>query len=484
MRVLIGGFVAECNAFVQKPGEIEDFVIDRGEKVIDRLYIRQLAEENHVELVPTLYASAAAIGVVSADTFDYFLKQFVRAAQEHKHDVDGMFFFFHGASNVEGLEGGSGDHALIQQIRRVVGPYMPIAMVMDPHGNLSQQQADNCNIIRTFRHSPHTDRREAHEKVFTCLLDVLNHRRIIHPVYRKVPIMLGGERCVSTDEPLVSINRLLDQIEADPRILCCSYHIGYVRHDSDKCGASVIVVPNSPKDKEYAEQKADEIYEFVMSRRHEFHFTGKALDPEPALEAMISQTEGPLFLTDSGDNVTAGAPGENTLVLRQLLKRGSFGNKNILFAAITDKPLYDQKLDFVKDGSNVSFELGTGRDELTAKVPLSGTVISHGALHRHYHDEAVVGGCCAVKLDDVPVTVIIGNSPVSFAERVQYEWAKVDMDQYDLIIVKQGYLYPELKAMAHDYIMSLTPGACYQRTETFDYKCIARPMYPYDDDFD
>ena len=34
-----------------------------------------------------------------------------------------MFFFLHGASNVIGLEGGSGDHKIIEEIRRIVGPY-------------------------------------------------------------------------------------------------------------------------------------------------------------------------------------------------------------------------------------------------------------------------------------------------------------------------------------------------------------------------
>ena len=484
MRVLIGGFVAECNGFVKKDAEIEDFNIDRGEAVADRLYIRELAAEKQVELVPALYASAAGVGRVSADAFDYILKQFIHEAKEHAHDVDGMFFFFHRASNVVDLEGGSGDHALVREIRRIVGPYMPIAMVMDPHGNLSQEQADNCNIIRTFRHSPHTDRAQAHQKVFTCLVDLLSHRRLIHPVYRKVPIMLGGERCVSTDEPLVSINKLLDEIEADPRIMCCSYHIGYLRHDSDKCGASVIVVPNTPKDKEYAEQKADEIYKFVMARRHEFHFTGYADDPEPALEAMLKAPEGPVFLTDSGDNVTAGAPGSNTTVLKQVLALKDYHGKNILFAGITDKSLYDRFLSAKKPGDHVEFEVGAEIDELSAKVPLKGTILSFGDLHRHYHDETVVGGCATIKLDDIPVTVNIGNSPVSFAEREQYEWAGIDMDQYSLIIVKQGYLYPQLKAMAKNYVMSLTKGACYQRTETFDFKCIMRPMYPYDDDFE
>ena len=55
-----------------------------------------------------------------------------------------------------------------------------------------------------------------------------------------------------------------------------------------------------------------------------------------------------------------------------------------------------------------------------------------------------------------------------------------DMDAYDLIVVKQGYLYPELKAMAKHYVMSLTDGACMQRTEKLPYKNVKRPIYPLD----
>ncbi len=37
--------------------------------------------------------------------------------------------FLHGASHVADLAGGSGDHYLLQEIRKVVGPYMPIAVL-------------------------------------------------------------------------------------------------------------------------------------------------------------------------------------------------------------------------------------------------------------------------------------------------------------------------------------------------------------------
>lgn len=480
MKILIGGFVAESNAYVNKPCEIQDFTIVTGDAIIERLYLGEFAKQEDIELIPSIFASGAGAGRVSYDTFDYILKQFLKAVKQHQNELDGMFFFLHGASNIIDLEGGSGDHAIIREIRKIVGPYMPIAMVMDPHGNLSQEQANNCNIIRTFRHSPHTDRDVAHKTVFKSLVDVLKNRRDIHPVYKKVPILLGGERCVSTDEPLLSINTLLDKIEADPRIMCCSYHIGYLRHDSDKCGAAVMVVPYTPEDTEYAKQKADEIYAYVWQRRHEFHFTGYADDPQPALEAMMKFEGKPCFLTDSGDNVTAGAPGSNTTVLKQVLALTNFQDKQILFAEITDKELCDKYLCKHAIGDHITFNIGAQIDELSSKIHLSGTIISTGDLHNHYHDVKVVGTCWTVKLDAYPVTIIIGNHHVSFAEREQYEWANVNIDAYDLIIVKQGYLYPQLKAMAKNYVMSLTDGACMQRTERLTYKKVARPMYPLD----
>lgn len=481
MKILIGGFVAECNAYVDKPMMLEDFILTRGDAVADILYVREPAEECGAELVPALMAYGGGGGRVDKDTFDYILSQFKKAVKERLHEIDGMFFFFHGASSVIDLEGDSGDHALVREIRKITGPYMPLAMVTDPHGNLSQEQADNCNIIRTFRHSPHTDRREAHQIVFRALADVLKNRREIHPIYKKVPILLGGERCVSTDEPLVSINRLLDEIEADPRILTCSYHIGYLRHDSAKCGAAVMVVPNTPADEEYARQKAQEIYDFVWARHREFHFTGYADDPEAALSAMMEVEGGPVFLTDSGDNVTAGAQGLNTYVLRQLLSLTDYKDKKILVAGIHDKELYDNVLSAMKPGDHVECELGAAKTELSAKVAVSGTILSFGELHHHYRNEGVVGACCTIRLDQAPITIIVENFPVSFAEKYQYDCANVDMEPYNFFVVKQGYLYPELKARAKHYVMSLTDGTTMQRTERLVYKTVQRPIWPLDD---
>ena len=480
MKILIGGFIAESNAYVDKKTEIQDFMISTDEKCAELLYINELAQKLDIELVPAIYADGRGGGPVTKDAFDYILSQFKKSVKAHVDEVDGMFFFFHGASYVEDLEGGSGDHVLVKEIRKIVGKYMPIACVDDPHGNVSQELVDELNILRSFRHSPHTDRADAHQNVFKCLVDLVKDRRVISPSYLKVPILLGGERCVSTDEPLVSINKLLNEIEEDPRIMCCSYHIGYLRHDTDKCGAAICVVPYTPEDKFYADQKAQEIYDFVWKKHKDFHFTGYADEPEVALEVMLDTNGGQVFLTDSGDNVTAGANGLNTYVLRQIMNLKDFKGRNILIAGINHKDLYDNYLQFEKVGNHVTFEIGVNKDDLSAPVKVSGTITSFGDLHHHYHSLPVVGSCCCVKLDDIPVTLVVETAPVSFAEKYQYDCANIDIDAYDFIVVKQGYLYPELKARAKNYVMSLTHGVTLQRTELLNYKKVLRPIYPLD----
>ena len=42
----------------------------------------------------------------------------------------------------------------------------------------------------------------------------------------------------------------------------------------------------------------------------------------------LSQEKGPVFITDSGDNVTSGATGWNTYILRQALKEENLTKKN------------------------------------------------------------------------------------------------------------------------------------------------------------
>ena len=50
----------------------------------------------------------------------------------------------------------------------------------------------------------------------------------------------------------------------------------------------------------------------------------------------------------------------------------------------------------------------------------------------------------------------------------------------DILVVKIGYLVPELYDIRADWIMALTPGGVDQDLERLPYKRIKRPMFPLD----
>lgn len=54
----------------------------------------------------------------------------------------------------------------------------------------------------------------------------------------------------------------------------------------------------------------------------------------------------------------------------------------------------------------------------------------------------------------------------------------------DILVVKIGYLVPELYDMRGDWIMALTPGGVDQDLERLGYKRIQRPMFPLDKDME
>ena len=97
--------------------------------------------------------------------------------------------------------------------------------------------------------------------------------------------------------------------------MSCSFHIGYIRHDSPYCGCSIMVVPSDEKYFEYGNKVADEISTFVMERRDVFHFSGLTLEVEEALRTDFSNNHGVVFITDSGDNQTFGADGCNVTLM-------------------------------------------------------------------------------------------------------------------------------------------------------------------------
>lgn len=480
-KVLIGQFITESNANIPSMNEITSYDIEFGDALIEKMQVGDIFENAGITIIPSIYAVSGASGVIKRETYEYIKSGFVDAVKKHVHEIDGIYLMLHGASEVEEI--GSGDHDILKSIRQIVGPYIPITVACDPHGNLDKEYVEAITVIRSYRESPHTDARDTWRKAAQMLVDLLNNRQNIHSIYRKLPMILGGEQSVSADEPVKSINVFMDEMEKDPRILSCSWHVGYLRHDTPVAGCGIVVVPSTEADFEYAESKADELAQFVWDRRHEFHYTGLTAQPDEALKMALEFEGKPVVITDSGDNTTSGATGWNTFVLRQVLAVKDL-KKTVLFAAITDPKAY-VTLSELEIGATTHLDLGVNHDELSQSVSLEVVVKSKGEVVRPVGIGVtdivkVFGACVVVNVVGTSIDIIVSNHRQSYCHDVQFERAGVNWLEYDITIVKQGYIFPELKEKCQFYVMSLTDGATPQDTANIPFKRIMRPMFPID----
>jgi microcystin degradation protein MlrC len=480
VKLFVSKFVLEANENIPLKSDLRHMDICYDNECVKRMQIEHLCHEQGIEAIPGIYADAASTGVMKKAAFDYIAAIMLTTLQQHLHEIDGIYLHLHGASKVEGI--GSGDHYLLREIRKITGPYLPIAITCDPHGNLNQSYVEQATIIRSYRQSPHTDIKETIEFVFKKLVDIITSRKLITPVYRKLPLLLGGEQSVSTDEPVFSINRYMDELEKDPRLMSVSWHVGYIRHDTPNAGCGIVVVPAENTYREYAAAVADDLSQFILDRRHEFHYTGLTEAPEKALQTALHFQERPVFLTDSGDNVTSGALGANTFILRQVLDLKDRKNKTFLFAAINDPKTYDQ-LDKLAIGAQTEILLGLEHDALSAKVPMKVVIKAKGRQKetRIFGEEGDFGGCITVSVIGTTIDIIITDTNHPFVERHQFQAAKVDWQDYDIVIVKIGYAFPELKEHGKLCMMSLTEGATLQNTAALPFKLIQRPIFPIDE---
>ena len=481
MKVLIGEFITESNENIPRKNEITAYDIAFGEECVRKMHVGDIFAQAGIEVIPAVYAVSGASGVIKRHTFDYIEACFIRTVEEHLNEIDGIYMMLHGASEVEGL--GSGEHHILAEVRKRVGPYVPIYVACDPHGNLCKEYVESAQVVRSYRESPHTDSIQTRRIVAGMLCEALKKRENIHAVYRKLPLILGGEQSVSADEPVKSINQYMDEMEKDPRICSASWHVGYIRHDTPGAGCGIVVTPATAADQEYAEQAADALAAYVWDKRHEFHYTGLTAEPDKALEMAMAQEKGPVFITDSGDNVTSGATGWNTYILRQVLALKDT-DKTFLFASICD-PQCCRGLMEAEIGEERHITLGVGHDELSAPVELDVTVKSKGEIVRSGTTGSTImkvfGHCVTAHVKETGIDIVVADSEKTFSAKIIYDRAHVDWNDYDITVVKQGYIFPELKEAAAFYVMSLTGGATPQNTKKLQFKRIQRPMYPIDE---
>lgn len=106
-------------------------------------------------------------------------------------------------------------------------------------------------------------------------------------------------------------------------------------------------------------------------------------------------------------------------------------------------------------------------------------VMMDGVVDRLF-DEYRSGGKSAV-IAEGNFKVIVTTARTQFGCSEQYEAAGTPFDVEDIVVVKMGYLEPDLSAAAKGWVMALTPGAVDQGLPRLGHHKVMRPLYPFDE---
>ena len=470
MKIAIGSLQCEGNSLTPVLTRKSDFDQAYGMEMLKKLQISEFLEEHQIEVVPTLYAHALPGGpVVKAD--------FLELAQGivdgiPTSGIDGVWLYLHGAMCVEEI--GSGDTWLLERIREKIGNQIPISVAMDFHADNSDRIPELCNCVCAFRTAPHSDHKQTQLRALQALVTCIEKRLLPHPQLSRAAVVIEGDAVQTALEPLKSIMDEADRMEREiPGMLSVQVFNGQAWIDEPYMGPNFIVTHET--DPVLAKQCADKLARMFYDARHDFRFLIEALEPEEAIRRAMEAREKTVFLSDSGDNPTAGAAGDNAYLLNRLVRAGA---KGVLIAGIMDAAACDRCYE-AQLGDTLELKIGGSLDPRSESAVICGRLIHRGDILSYQHDN---GGPSAT-LDCGDLTVVITRNRAAMCRPDIFESIDLDFTAYRIVAVKLGYLFPELAEAADRAILAFTPGASTERLQDMHMTRIRRPMYPLDDNF-
>jgi len=469
MKIAVGSLQCESNTLSPIPTLEKDFDFASGTDMYEKIHVVDILEAAGAEIVPAIYAHALPGGAVAREDYLRLVDGIV--SRLPAEGLDGVWLFLHGAMQVEGI--GSGEEYLLRKVREKIGYDIPVSVAMDFHANNSDAIFELCNVLCGFRTAPHADRIETERKAMHLLLECVREGILPHPRCARAPVVIPGDAVQTALQPLCRIMAAADEMEKNPEVLCAQVFNGQPWVDVPYMGPNMVVTCRS--DEALAQQLADQLARMFWDARYEFRFEIDALEPEAAIRRALEAPESTVFVSDSGDNTTAGAAGDNAYMLSLLI---DMGVENALLAGIMDeaacKLCYEAEI-----GDTLTFEVGGTLAEESVRVPVCGKLLSRGEILGYTGEYA---GKAAV-LDLGGITLIVTERRTALTSPEIFASIGVDFMQYKLVVIKLGYLFPDLAKVAPRSILAFTLGGSTERLEDMHHKNITRPIYPLDDNF-
>lgn len=487
-RVAIAGMSIESSTFSPHRSGWEAFTLRRGDELVahypfltDGAPLRDAADWTGV-----LHARSLPGGAVPADVYESVRDEIVatlRARQAEHGPYDGVLLDIHGAMTVVGRDDAEAD--LAAAVRAAVGPGTLISTTMDLHGNVPRELAEVSDLITCYRMAPHEDVWETRERAAVNLLARLRSGGAPKKAWLQVPVLLPGEKTSTRIEPAASIYADVARVAELPGVVDAALWVGYAWADEPSCRAAVVVTGD---DEEVILREAERLGRRYWDARDDFAFVAPAAPYAECVATALASTARPYFLSDSGDNPTAGGAGDVTWTLARLLAEPAFtgapedgggpgadGGRTAIYASLPDAAAAREVAKAWAEhgaGAEVDVEAGARVDDGP-----HGPVRLRGVVEHVSEGDPDAGIVAVVRVGGLRVILTERRKPYHLES--DFTVLGLDPRGTDVVVVKIGYLEPDLYDMAADWMLMLTPGGVDQDLLRLGHHRLTTPTHPF-----
>jgi microcystin degradation protein MlrC len=484
MRIAVAEIAQETGSFSPMVAELRDFEtygLFFGDEVIERMWgvgpIGGLLEvvgghRESVVLLPIVRAWAAAGGTITAETIEFLIGRLVAGLQEAL-PLDAVFLSLHGAAastNEDDVEG-----YVLEAVRQAVGDDVPVVCPLDHHANVTERMVRCADVLvghETQPHDPPATGRKAARIMFRML------RGEIHPTvgWRKIPMITPQDQFLTSQGPMKEWFDQAREMEGRDRVIDVSPYPMQPWLDVAEGGWSVVV--HTDNDQALAQSLANEMAEKAWELRDRFWANERVGAADAVRQAARADT-GLIILSDTGDSVYGGAPGDSTVILRELL-----GQQISCLALV---PVIDP------DALEAAIAAGVGAEiaiDLGAKVD--------NVFSQPIHVNARVSATClgvTVDLADRGICdlrrtallevgqvriVVLDHRSFAINHPVLYTHLGLDISRAQMVVVKTASNFQFFRPWRKGLIRVDSPGMTQSDLTAFEWKRIPRPIYPLD----
>jgi len=485
MRIALAEIAQETDSFSPMTADITDFEtygLFHGAEILEKMAgvgplggLLDVAAEQEmtVELYPIVRAWAAAGGTITAPTLDFLTEQLVsglRAAPP----LDAIFLSLHGAAAAESDDDVEGH--ILQAVRQVVGDQIPIVCPLDHHANLTERMVRCADVLvghETQPHDPPATGRKAARIMFRMLQNEI--RPTIR--WRKIPLITPQDQFLTSQGPMKEWFDLAREIELRPGVLDVSPFPMQPWLDVAEGGWSVVV--HTDNDELQAQTIADEMAEKAWQLRAQF-WVSQRIPPADAVHRAITAKRGLVILSDTGDSVYGGAPGDSTAIFRELLSQQI---SDIAFVPIIDPAALEAAV-AAGVGAEITLEVG-GNVDNTFSQPVRITALV-AAVSKGVTVQLGDRGTCDLRqtalLEVGNIRLVLLNHR-SFAVNhpVLYRHLGLEIADAKLVVLKTASNFQFFERWSNELIRVDSPGMTQSDLTAFDWKRLPRPIYPLDE---